>query len=78
MDSKVMYLTEVPVPDGSQLFASEPDVMTVSHVSKLLDVAESTLRREIARGRLETVHIGSCVRVTKTALLRYIREEKQL
>lgn len=56
------------------LFADAPDVMNVAQVSDLLGVVPATIRREIARGRLECIHVGSCVRVTKTALRRYVEE----
>ena len=75
MPSKIVYLSDAPHSGEVRLFESEPDVLTIPHVADLLSVAPATIRREIARGRLESVHVGSNVRVTKKALLRYIEED---
>ena len=74
MAGRVVYLSDTPAPEAVQLFDREPDVMSVPKVAELLDVSPITVRREIARGNLEVIHIGSAVRITKTALLRYVGE----
>ncbi len=74
MVGRVVYLSDTPAPGAVQLFDCEPDVMSVPKVAELLDVSPITVRREIARGNLEVIHIGSAVRITKTALLRYMGE----
>lgn len=58
----------------TELFASQPDVMSVPKVAELLGVNAQTVRREIARGRLECIHVGKAVRVTKKQLLEYVGE----
>ena len=72
MTGKIVYLSDAPQSGEVQLFDDEPDVLTVPHVAQLLSVAPATVRREIARGKLESIHVGSNVRVTKLALLRYV------
>lgn len=62
-----------PLGAPSLLFL-QPDVMNVPKVAELLGVAPATVRREIARGSLECVHVGASVRVTKTQLLKYVGE----
>lgn len=70
-------LVLVPAPAHSvELFAGEPDVLDVSAVARLLGVVPLTVRREIGRGRLGCIHVGSRVRVTKEQLLAYVREEE--
>lgn len=75
MEGRIVYLSEVPSAGEVRMFADEPDVMSVAKVAELLDVAPATIRREISRGNLECVHVGTCVRVTKAALLRYLGEQ---
>lgn len=74
-EGRVVYITEVPKANEVKLFENEPDVMKVPQVADLLGVAPATIRREIARGRLDVIHVGSAVRITKTALLRYVEEQ---
>ena len=77
MGGRLVY---IPDPEPSQgagsveLFAGEPDVMDVRRVAEVLGVAQATVRREIARGSLSSIHVGTRVRVTKTALLEYVGE----
>lgn len=54
------------------LFANEPDIMDVNMTAALLHVDPKTIRREIARGKLRCVHVGSCVRIKKTDLVLYL------
>lgn len=74
MAGRVVYLTEVPQADGVHLFADQPDIMDVPKVADLLGVVPATVRREIARGALACIHVGTRVKVTKKALLRYVGE----
>ena len=75
MTGRVVYLSEIPVKTDVVLFSQEPDMMDVPRVAEVLGVSEATVRREIARGVLQCVHVGSRVLVTKKALLRYVGEE---
>ena len=74
MPGQLMYLCEAPSASEVRMFDGEPDVLSVSQVASLLGVVPATVRREIARGSLESIHVGACVRVTKAALLRYVGE----
>lgn len=74
MSGRVVYLTDVPQASEIKLFSNEPDVMTVNKVAELLDVVPMTVRREIQRGALECIHVGTRVRITKKQLLKYIGE----
>ena len=74
-EGRVVYITEVPKSEEVRLFADEPDVMTKQQVADLLGVTLKTISREIQRGRLECFHVGTRVRITKTALLRYVEEQ---
>ena len=75
-EGRVVYLTEVPQSDEIRLFEHEPDVMTKQQVADLLGVTLKTISLEIQRGRLECFHVGTQVRITKTALLRYVEEQE--
>ena len=75
-EGRIVYLTEVPRADEVRLFENEPDVMTKQQVAELLSVDPKTIGREIQRGRLECIHVGTRVRITKTALLRYVGEQE--
>lgn len=74
MENKLVYLSEVPPASEVELFAAEPDVMGAAKAAELLGVSVATVRREINRGNLEAVHVGRCVRIKKTALLKYLKE----
>lgn len=76
MAGQIVYLSDVPSASETRLFDGVPDVMDVGQVAELPGVVPMTVRREIARGCLESIHVGTCVRVTKTALLRYVGEGK--
>lgn len=71
---RVVYLMENPPEQPPQMFADEPDVFGVTKAAELLDVVPQTIRREIARGRLECFHVGTNVRITKESLIKYIKE----
>lgn len=74
MSGRVVYLTDIPQANEINLFEREPDVMTVNKVAELLDVVPMTVRREIQRGALECVHVGTRIRITKKQLLKYVGE----
>lgn len=57
-----------------ELFANEPDIFDMQHAADLLGVTKKTIQREISRGRLRSIHVGSRVRITKQALVEYIQE----
>ena len=69
---RIVYLSEVPTDAPPQLFADQPDVLDVAGVARLLGVAPKTVYREVAKGRMECVHVGSRVRITKPQLLSYL------
>ena len=74
---QIVYLSPI-APDGCpKLFQDEPDILAVSDVARLLGVVPATVRREIKRGSLESIRVGTCVRVTKSALLRYVGEVQE-
>ena len=74
MEGKIVYLSEVPVNDGSCLFRGEPEMMDVFQAAKLLGVDPRTVRREIDKGKLRCAHIGRCIRISRKALLEYVGE----
>lgn len=74
MDGRIVYLSDVPSAGDVKLFDGQPDVMGVGQVADLLGVAKATVRREIARGRMKCIHVGTRVKVTKTQLLEYVGE----
>ena len=74
LGGRVVFLTEVPQANEVHLFEDQPDVLDVPQVASLLGVVPATVRREIARGALACIHVGTRVKVTKTALLRYVGE----
>jgi excisionase family DNA binding protein len=49
-----------------------PTLLTAAEVATYLRVSKVTVYREITRGRLQSVHIGTQLRVTEEALLSYI------
>ena len=55
-------------------FDDELDGMTVFEVAERLGVVPATIRREIKRGKLKAIHVGRSVRITKAALLKYVKE----
>jgi len=46
--------------------------MTAEEVAKRLGVSTATIRREIARGKLDAFRVGRNVRITNEALLKYV------
>lgn len=74
MAGRIVYLSEVNPGNPPRMFEHEPDVMDARKVAEVLGVSLRTVRRLIATGALESFHVGASVRITKTALLRYIGE----
>ena len=78
MMGRVIYIpdpAEVKSVDRVELFADVKDVCNVAEVAEAFGVCVQTVRRLIASGELASVHIGSAVRVTKTAMLEYITRQ---
>jgi excisionase family DNA binding protein len=48
------------------------ELHTLDEVSRLIKRSRSALKRDIAAGRLRTVHLGSSVRVPRMELERYV------
>ncbi|MBQ9059199.1 MAG: helix-turn-helix domain-containing protein [Atopobiaceae bacterium] len=74
-EGRVVYITEVPQSNEVKLFENEPDILTKQQVADLLGVTLKTVHCEIQRGRLGCFHVGTRVRITKTALLKYVEEQ---
>ena len=70
MAGRIVYLSDVPPAGESEMFEGVRDVLSVPDVADLLGVAPATVRREIARGALECVHVGARVKITKKQLWR--------
>lgn len=52
--------------------ADYPDVGKVVDVASAMDCNVKTVYLEIQAGRLEAVHLGRAIRVTRAALLRFL------
>lgn len=75
MGGHFVFIPDQPDPPSAErveLFAGVADVNTVPQVAEAFGVCAQTVRRLIARGELETVHIGRSVRVTRQAMIRFI------
>ena len=46
--------------------------LTVTQVAARLQVSEKTVRNHISQGRLKVVRVGRAVRISETALLKYL------
>lgn len=78
MGGRFVFIPDVSKPPRAgrvELFADCADVNTVPQVAEAFGVCAQTVRRLIARGELETVHIGRAVRVTKTAMIDFITRQ---
>ena len=64
--------TDPPQPQHTELFAGVRDVCSVTEVAEAFGVCAQTVRKLIANGELESIHVGRAVRVTKTAMLDFI------
>lgn len=61
----------LPSVERVELFAGVKDVNTVSEVAEAFGVCTQTIRRLIASGELQSVHVGRAVRVTRQAMIDY-------
>ena len=52
-------------------------LVKIAELSKQLSVSPSSIRREIDRGNLQALKIGSSVRITSDEVERYIASLKQ-
>ena len=64
-----------PSIEHAELFAGAKDVNSVPEVAEAFGVCQQTIRRLIASGELESVHVGRAVRVTKTAMVDFITRQ---
>ncbi len=69
-------VTDPPPQHHIELFAGAKDVNSVNECAELLGVCPMTIRRLIARGELDSVHIGTRVKVTKSALVNFITKQE--
>lgn len=67
---------EVREVERIELFAGMKDVNTVPEVAEAFGVSNQTIYNLIKSGALACFHIGSAVRVSKTAMLAYITEQE--
>lgn len=58
-----------------ELFGNAKGVNTVPEVAEAFGVCPQTIRRLIASGELESVHIGRSVRVTRSAMVDFITRQ---
>lgn len=75
-NGRVVYLTEADSGQGRGMWESEPDCMGRQHAASLLGVNPKTIDREIRAGRLRCFHVGRSVRITKQALIDYVKENE--
>lgn len=66
---------ESPSVERVELFAGVKDVNTVREVAEAFGVCQQTIRRLIASGELDSVHVGRAVRVTKTAMVDFMARQ---
>ena len=74
MTGRVVYLSEVPAEPGYSLFDDVPHVVERKQAAELLGVDVKTISREIQRGKLKCFHVGRNVRITREALIEYVKE----
>lgn len=75
MGGRIVFIpdaTDPPSVERVELFADAKDVNNVREVAEAFGVCQQTIRRLIASGELESVHIGRAVRVTKTAMVDFM------
>ena len=79
MGGRFVYVpdsTDVLDEQGLELFGNVKDVNTVQEVAEAFGVCAQTIRRLIASGELESVHIGRAVRITRSAMVDFITRQK--
>ncbi len=54
-----------------------PSVMTVAHLEKFLHVGRSTAYKLVRSGKLKTFHVEKQIRISRDALIEYIKQEQQ-
>ena len=54
-----------------------PPVMTVAHLEKFLYVSHSTAYKLVRSGKLKTFRVEKQIRITRDALMEYIKQEQQ-
>lgn len=77
--SRIVSGKFVFIPDAAEaasverveLFADAKDVNNVREVAEAFGVCQQTIRRLIASGELESVHVGRAVRVTRQAMIDF-------
>lgn len=52
-----------------------PEITTVKELAKFLKVAEITVRRAIADGKLRVVKVGKSVRIEKESVLNWLEKK---
>jgi len=77
MAGHVVYLSETPPESGRTLFDDVPHVMERKVAAELLGVDVKTISREIQRGKLKCFHVGRNVRITRDALIEYVKEGEE-
>lgn len=78
MGGRFVYVpdqTDLSGTDGLELFGNAKDVNTVPEVAEAFGVCAQTIRRLIASGELESIHIGRSVRVTRSAMVDFIKRQ---
>ncbi len=58
------------------MFRTEPDVLTVPDVVRLLRVGKNTVYGLIGDGRLQSLRVGKKILVPKACLVAYLTDEK--
>lgn len=78
MGGRFVFIPEVAEPSAErvELFAGVKDVNTVPEVAEAFGVCAQTVRRLIASGELDCVHIGRAVRVTKIQMLDFMERQE--
>lgn len=51
---------------------SYPDILTVDQLAKALDVGLNTAYMLVRSGKIQSVRVGRQIRISKTALLKFL------
>ena len=54
-----------------------PPVMTVAHLEKFLHIGRSTAYKLVRSGKLKTFRVEKQIRISRDALIEYIKQEQQ-
>ena len=60
----------------SAILVEYPDLMSAEEVAEVLSVKQSTVNTLLREGRMRGVKVGKVWRVTKTAFVRYMKENE--